>query len=61
MMIKNIEKMTADEFLRQQIKKGMIPTELIHQGERVDFSPNSITLEMLSRKGADKDGKGSSK
>lgn len=57
-MIKNIETMTADEFLRQRIKRGGIPTDFIHAGERISFSPNSITLEMLAGRGADKDGKG---
>ena len=32
-MIKNIETMTAGEFLRNQVKKGMTPTCPIRSGE----------------------------
>ncbi len=43
-MIKNIEKITAKEYLRQQLKEGKVPTCPIRAGEKVQFSPNEITL-----------------
>ena len=48
--MKNIEKMTAEEFLREQIKKGMIPTCPIRAGERINFEPNEITCERIFNK-----------
>ena len=50
-MIKSIETMTAEEFLREQIKKGMIPTCPIRAGERIDFAPNEITCERIRKAG----------
>ena len=43
--------MTAEEFLREQIKKGMIPTCPIRAGERIDFAPNEITCERIRKAG----------
>ena len=43
--------MTAEEFLREQIKKGMIPTCPIRAGERIDFAPNEITCERIRESG----------
>ena len=41
--------MTAKEFLRAQIKKGLIPTCPIRAGERIDFDPNAITREKIKK------------
>lgn len=46
-MIKNIKTLTADEFLHQQIEKGFVPSCPIRSGERVDFSPNELTMKKL--------------
>lgn len=45
MMIKNIETLTAKEYLRQQLKEGNVPTCPIRAGERIRFEPNEITIK----------------
>ena len=44
-MIKNIETLTAKEYLRQQLKEGKVPTCPIRAGEKIEFSPNEITMK----------------
>lgn len=44
-MIKNIDKLTAEEYFRQQIKEGNVPTCPIRAGERIKFEPNEITIK----------------
>jgi len=44
-VIENIETLTSKEYLRQQIKEGKVPAGIIHAGERIDFSPNSLTVK----------------
>ena len=45
-MIKNIETMTAQEFLKIQIEKGLVPDNYpIFVGDKINFSPNSIELK----------------
>ncbi len=44
-MSENIDKLTAKEYLRQQLKEGKVPTCPIRAGERIEFSPNEITIK----------------
>lgn len=53
-MIKNIENLTAEEYLKQQLEKGKIPICPIRAGEDIDFSPNKITINKVYKKGIDK-------
>lgn len=51
-MIKNIDKLTAKEYLRQQIKDGNVPTCPIRAGERIRFEPNEFTIKKTTEVGA---------
>ena len=42
-MIKNIETMTAKEFLRNQVKKGMTPTCPIRAGVKINVTKSNPT------------------
>lgn len=44
-MIKGIETLTANEYLKQQMKEGKVPTCPIHAGERINCSPNTLTVK----------------
>ena len=43
-MIKDIETLTANEFLKRQVAKGLIPTCPIRPKDGPNFSPNEITI-----------------
>lgn len=44
-MIKNIEKITAKEYLRQQLKEGKVPTCPIRAGEGIELGSDEITIK----------------
>ena len=43
-MIKNIETLTAKEYLINLINLGYTMNQQLHPGEKINFSPNQITL-----------------
>ena len=50
-MIKNIETMTANEYLKMVVANGAVLTDTVRAGERIEFSPNAITVKGITENG----------